>query len=171
MKYVILILLILLLLVGCRNNKEALTIKEQVKLLHIAIKVEEDSSWAMIKSAIHGSHYLVKQHFLDSIYLDTGVINLIDKKLNLKGFQRRYKEELKESNKLISDSFVFVRINEFTNKTPEFLSFSKPIRYQKYYLMNFSYNSWSSGYSTILILEKKTSNNFNIVYRRVYRIS
>ena len=170
MKAILFILVLLLSLQGCRSRNEFLTIEEQDKLLNIAIKIEEDSSWSIINRARHGFYYMVKQQFLDSIFLDSSKIHLIDRNINVQEIRSQYQKALKESNKLISDSFDFVHIIEFTNKTPEFLSFSKPIKYLKYYFINFSYNSWSSGYKSTLILEKSGSEQYRLIYRRVYEI-
>lgn len=171
MRAILLILSLFISLQGCKTKNDSLPIEEQDKLLHTAIKIEEDSSWAMITEARHGFNYMVQERFLDSLFLDSSDIHLIDKSINVQAIQCQYKRALKESNKLISDSFDFVRVLEFSNKTPEFLSFSKPIKYLKYYFINFSYNSWSSGYSALLILEKKDSSSYNILYRKVYRVT
>jgi hypothetical protein len=170
MKAILLSLFLVLLFQRCNTNSGSLTVREQDKLFHAAIKIEEDSLFSVISGAKHGFYYMVGEQFIDSIFIDSGV-NIIDKNINTQEIQRQYKRRLKESNKLISDSFDIVRIVDFSNKSPEFLSFSKPIKYLNYYFINVSYNSWSSGYSTFLVLEKKDVGNFKLLYRRVYRVT
>ena len=172
MKVILFCLVIFLSLQGCKTNRESLslTTEEQDKILQFAVKVEKDSSWAMITRAKHGFYYMVDYQFQDSIYLDSSAIHLIDKNINVQEIKNQYKKAIKENNKLISDSFYILHSIDFSNRYFEFLSFSKPIRYSKYYFINVSYNSWASGYSTFLILEKKDENSFNILYRQVYRV-
>jgi hypothetical protein len=170
MRAILFSLILFLLLQGCSTNNDSLTVKEQDKLFRTVIKIEEDSLLSVIIGAKHGFYYMIGDQFLDSIYIDSGV-NLIDKNINTQEIQNNYKKALKENSKLISDSFDIVHIVDFSNKSPEFLSFSKPIKYLNYYFINVSYNSWSSGYSTFLVLEKKDSDNFKLLYRRVYRVT
>ena len=158
-------------LYGCKIGNNFLTTEEQGKLIQFAIRVEEDSLLSVVTGAKHGFYYMVGEQFQDSIYLDSVGIEMVDKKIKIKEIQRQYRLAIKESSKLISDSFDLVNFVDFSNKSPEFLSFSKPVKYLKYYFINISYNSWSSGYSSFLILEKKDLDNFKLVYRRVYRIT
>lgn len=171
MRVILFSLVLFLSLYGCRTNNNFLTTEEQNKLLQFAIKIEEDSSLSVVTGAKHGFYYMVGEQFHDSIYLDNSIIRLLDKNIDPEEIQKQYKKSLKQSNKLISDSFDIVRFVDFSNKSPGFISFSKPIKYLKYYFINFSYNSWSSGYSAFLVLEEKDSGNFNILYRRVYRVT
>lgn len=170
MRTVLFSLVLFLSLYGCRINNNFLTNEEQNKLLQFAIKVEEDSFLSVVAGAKHGFYYMVGDQFHDSVYLDSSDIHLLDKNINVQEIQKQYKKAINESNKLISDSFDIVHFVDFSNKSPEFLSFSKPIKYLKYYFINFSYNSWSSGYSALLILEKNASGQFKLISRRVYRI-
>lgn len=172
MRTVFLSLYLFLTLYGCEtNSNNSLTTVEQNKLLQFAIKVEENSFLSVVMGAKHGFYYMVGDQFHDSIYLDSNDIHIIDKNINIQEIQKQYKKSLKESNRLISDSFDIVHYVDFSNKSPEFLSFSKPVKYLKYYFINFSYNSWSSGYSTLLIFEKIDSDNFALLYRSVYWIT
>jgi hypothetical protein len=171
MKVILFSFVLFLLLCGCRTSNNYLITEEQNKLFQIVIKIEEDSGFSLVTRAKHGFNYMVGEEFIDSIYLDSNIIHLVDKNIDLEEIQKQYKKSIKESNKLISDSFDMVRIVQFSNKTPEFLSFSKPIKYLQYYFINIKYNSWSSGYSSFLVFEKKGSDNFKILYRSVYRVT
>lgn len=171
MRPVLFILILFFSLQGCNNHNDSFPIEEQCNLLSFVIKSEEDSSWAMITRAKHGFYYMVKDQFHDSIFFDNSDLRLIDKNINPSEIQRQYKKALKRNDEVVCDSFDLVRIIEFSNKSPESLSFSKPIKYLKYYFINFSYNSWSSGYSTFLVLEKIDLDNYNILCRRVYRVT
>lgn len=170
MRAILFSLVLFLLLQRCNTNNGYLTVKEQDSLFHAVIKIEEDSLLSVISGAKHGFYYMVGEQFLDSIFIDSDV-KIIEKNINTQEIQRQYKKMVKESNKLISDSFDIVRIIDFSNKSPEFLSFSKPIKYLNYYFVNVSYNSWSSGYSVFLVLEKKDVKEFKLIYRRVFRVT
>jgi len=171
MRAILFSFVLFLSLFGCRTSNSSLTTEEQNKLFQFVIKIEEDSGYSLVARAKHGLNYMVGEQFIDSIYLDSDFIRLVDKNIDPEEIQKKYKKSIKESNKLISNSFDIVRIVQFSNKSPEFLSFSKPIKYSQYYFINIKYNSWSSGYSAFLVLEKKGSDNFKILYRSVYRVT
>jgi len=166
-----LILLLGGLFSGCENRSNPLTIADQNRLFDIAIRIERDSSIGSINMARHGFNYLVGEKYLDSVYFDSSALRLIDKDIDLAGIQQLYKKGLGKEDRLVSDSFDLIQVREPSNKTPVFISFSKPIRYFNYYLINFCFNSWASGYGSFLIFEKNSSNQFRLVRRRVYWIT
>jgi len=166
-----LILFFLILFLGCKTNNDILSCEEQTQMFNTIIKMEKDSSFGMIVAAKYGSYFLLNDQFNDTIYLDNNTISLIDKSINFKAIQKQYRKTLNKNKRLVSDSFNLIHLIEYSNKTPEFLSFSKPFKYLKYYFVNFRYYSWSSGYDSILILEKSGSGQFKIIYRRVYNVA
>ena len=172
MKFILFGIILFVSLFGCKTGStDSLTTYEQNKLLQFAIKIEEDSLMSVIGGAKHGLYYMVGEQFQDSIYFDTAGIYLIDKNINLQEIQLKYKNEIKKCNELVSNNFDIVRFVKFSGRSPEFLSFSKPIKYLDYYFLNLSYNSWFSGYSSFLIIEMKEKGNYKLVYRRIYRVT
>jgi hypothetical protein len=163
-----LILLLAGLFSGCKNRSKVLTMVDQNRLFDIAIRIEVDSSMGGINMARHGFNYLVGAKYLDSVYFDSIALRLIDKNINLDDIQQLYKKGLSKENKLISDSFDLIQVRQPSTKTPDFISFSKPISYFKYYLINFWFNSSASGYRSFLIFEKTSSDQFRLACRRVY---
>ena len=159
-----------LLFFGCKPINVSLPNEEQNRVIEAAINIEKDSSFGIINTAKYGSYYLLNDRFHDSVFVDSDMIYLIDKSISFQKIQGQYKKALNNSNKLVSDNFNLIHIVEYSNKTPVFLSFSKPIKYEKYYIVNFFYSSWSSGYKSTLLLKESNSGQLKLVYRRVYNL-
>jgi len=162
--------LFIIVFFSCDTPNSSLPVNEQEQIFKTIIKLEEDSSWGKINAAKYGTYYLLNGQFQDSIYIDDSISYLIDKKINIQKIKEQYKIEIGKNNKLETASFNLLYLIEYSNKIPIFLSFSKPIKYLGYYFVNFCFFSWSSGYSSTLILVKESSGNFRIVYRKVYSI-
>jgi hypothetical protein len=171
MNQILICLCIFVLGGGCNPARISLPFEEQNQLIITTINIENDSSVGIINGARNGSHYLLSDQFHDSIFIDTNMINLIDKNISGGEIQNQYKKALKENNKLAGDSFNFIHIVDYSNKTPIFLSVSKPIKYLKYYIVNFFYSSWSSGYKSALLFEEGNFAKPKLIYRRVYHIN
>lgn len=155
---------------GCQSNKVSLSDDEQNQLIMATIKIEKDLSMGSINAAKYGSYYLLQDQFHDSIFVDSTMMYVIDNTSAAQEIKRQYRKLLGENNKLRSDSFNLIHLIEYSNKSPVFLSVSKPIKSSKYYLINFFFGSWSSGYNSALLFKKSASGQFQLVYRRMYRV-
>jgi len=159
-----------LVFIQCKNPEESISDSEENQIFETIIKLEEDSSWGKIASAKYGAYYLLNDRFTDSIFLYDSAIHLIDNRISIVEIKEQYKNSLSKGNKLVTDSFHLLHLKEYSSKIPEFLSFSKPIKYLEYYFVNFCFYSWSSGYKSTFVLVKDTSGKYRPIYRRVYLI-
>lgn len=168
--FIYLHLFLLFLLFSCKQKSSILSNKDENQLILAAIHIEKDSSLGKIDGAKYGSYYLLNNRYQDTVYIGSNVVNLLKTNFDLKDIQEQYKNILNTDSLLHINGFDLIQIVEFSNKTPNFLSFSKPIKLLKYYIINFSYFSWASGYKSVLIFEKKATGEFRLVYRKVYQI-
>lgn len=117
--------------------------------------------------------YRLYNDYNDTLYLSNSMYKIIpdvEEKTIADHYRLNY---LKNKNVDFNTSkfSLIKRINNFDNKSLPSISFSLPINYKNYYLINLEYHDWSSGKLIFYVLKQTPTHEFEITLRDIIRVN
>ena len=149
------------------------TINERNQIIIMLMQEQEKDPLNLMRKCMSKEKYKIYNDYNDTLYLS----NEIDKTIpefQQKEVIKQYKIEFAQNKKIDFDTSNFIIVKkptDFDNNSSCCISFSRPIRYKNYYLINLEYNDWASGKRIFYILKENSIGRLEIVLQKLISIN